>query len=133
MHNLNFDTEHGLYAMAYARRWHLVVKNLVDNAVKYSPDGGMIDVFLTKHDGKIELVVSDQGQGFSPDEAERIFERFYRMGNEDTRTSQGIGLGLYLVREIVQSMKGTVSARSQGKGKGSQFIVHIPPARGENA
>ncbi|MCB1060253.1 MAG: HAMP domain-containing histidine kinase [Calditrichaeota bacterium] len=133
MHNLNVDTEHGLYAMADARRWHLVVKNLVDNAVKYSPDGGMIDVFLTKHDGKIELVVSDQGQGFSPDEAERIFERFYRIGNEDTRTSQGIGLGLYLVREIVQSMKGTVSARSQGKGKGSQFIVHIPPARGENA
>jgi signal transduction histidine kinase len=132
-HRLNIDTEYGLFAMADPRRWQLIVKNLVDNAVKYSPEGGMIDVFLTNNDGKIELTVSDQGQGFAPDEAERIFERFYRIGNEDTRTAQGVGLGLYLVREMVQSMKGSVSARSQGVGKGSQFIVNLPLARSENA
>lgn len=113
-------------AMADPRRWQLVVKNLVDNAVKYSPDGGMIDVFLSHRDGKIELTVSDEGQGFNPDEASRIFDRFYRIGNEDTRKAQGVGLGLYLVREIVTSMSGTVAARSPGPGKGSQFIVTIP-------
>lgn len=125
-HRLNVDTEFGLMAMADPRRWQLVVKNLVDNAVKYSPDGGMIDVFLSHRDGKIELTVSDEGQGFNPDEASRIFDRFYRIGNEDTRKAQGVGLGLYLVREIVTSMSGTVAARSPGPGKGSQFIVTIP-------
>ncbi len=130
-HRLNVDTEFGLQALADPRRWQMVVKNLVDNAVKYSPDGGMIDIFLTSHNGKIELTVSDQGQGFNPDEAKRIFERFYRIGNEDTRTTQGVGLGLYLVREIVHSMKGTVAARSQGPGKGSQFIIHLPALKSE--
>ncbi len=125
-HRLNVDTEYGLMAMADPRRWQLVVKNLVDNAVKYSPSGGMIDVFLVRRDKKIELTVSDEGQGFEAGEAARIFERFYRIGDEDTRTTQGVGLGLYLVREIVHSMGGTVAARSQGQGKGSQFIVTIP-------
>ncbi len=130
-HRLNVDTEYGLMALADPRRWQLVVKNLVDNAVKYSPNGGMIDVFLVHQNGKIELTVSDEGQGFEADEGARIFERFYRIGNEDTRRAQGVGLGLYLVREIVHSMKGTVSARSQGLGKGSQFIVTIPALKSE--
>ena len=130
-HQLNVDTEYGLMALADPRRWQLVVKNLVDNAVKYSPNGGMIDVFLVNRNGKIELTVSDEGQGFTPDEGARIFERFYRIGNEDTRRTQGVGLGLYLVREIVHSMKGTVAARSQGLGKGSQFIVTIPALKSE--
>lgn len=130
-HRLNVDTEYGLMAMADPRRWQLVVKNLIDNAVKYSPNGGMIDVFLARRDNKIELAVSDTGQGFEPEEAARIFERFYRIGDEDTRTAQGVGLGLYLVREMVQSMGGTVAARSQGPGKGSQFIVSIPALAGD--
>ncbi|MCL4305374.1 HAMP domain-containing histidine kinase [bacterium] len=130
-HRLNVDTEYGLMAMADPRRWQLVVKNLVDNAVKYSPAGGMIDVYLARRDGKIELTVTDEGQGFEPDETKRIFERFYRIGNEDTRANQGVGLGLYLVKEIVQAMGGSVSAHSAGKGKGSQFVVTIPAAQDE--
>lgn len=125
-HHLNVDTEYGLHASADPRRWQLVVKNLVDNAVKYSPDGGMIDVYLAKRERWIELSVVDQGCGFDADEAPRLFERFYRSGNEDTRTTQGIGLGLYLVREIVHSMRGRVAARSDGPGKGSKFVVQIP-------
>ncbi|MCB9357744.1 MAG: HAMP domain-containing histidine kinase [Calditrichaeota bacterium] len=131
-HRLNVDTEYGLEAMADPRRWQLVVKNLVDNAVKYAPAGGMIDVYLAKRDGKIELTVSDEGQGFAPDEPARLFERFYRIGDEDTRASQGVGLGLYLVKEIVSAMRGTVSAASPGPGKGSTFTVTVPEARNEH-
>ncbi|MBK6765625.1 MAG: HAMP domain-containing histidine kinase [bacterium] len=125
---LNIDTEYGRHAHADPRRWQLVVKNLVDNAVKYSPDGGMIDVYLARRERWIELSVVDQGRGFAPDEASRLFERFYRSGNEDTRTTQGVGLGLYLVREIVHSMRGRVMARSEGVGRGSKFVVQIPLA-----
>lgn len=125
-HRLNIDTEYGLMAMADGRRWQLVVKNLIDNAAKYSPQGGLIDVYLARRDNDIELIVSDEGQGFTADEGARLFERFYRVGNEDTRTQQGIGLGLYLVRELAQAMGGNVAARSAGPGKGSQFIVRVP-------
>lgn len=129
-HRLNLDTEYGLIALADARKWQLVVKNLVDNAVKYSPNGGMIDVYLARRGGKIELSVVDEGTGFTDEEASRLFERFYRIGNEETRTTQGVGLGLYLVREIAHSMNGSVTARSEGIGKGSKFIVQIPLATG---
>lgn len=131
-HRLNVDTEYGLIGLADPRKWHLVVKNLVDNAVKYSPDGGMIDVYLARRGNRIELSVVDEGTGFSDEDASRLFERFYRIGNEETRTTQGVGLGLYLVREIAHSMKGTVTARSEGLGKGSKFVVQIPLAKGEN-
>ncbi|MBK6911257.1 MAG: HAMP domain-containing histidine kinase [bacterium] len=131
-HRLNLDVDYGLFALADPRRWQLIVKNLVDNAAKYSPQGGMIDVYLTRRDEILELIVTDEGQGFTADEGARLFERFYRVGNEDTRTQQGIGLGLYLVRELVQAMHGTVAARSAGLGKGSQFVVRVPAAKKES-
>lgn len=129
-HRLNVDTEYGLLAMADARRWQLVVKNLVDNAVKYSPQGGLIDVYLAKRNGLIELSVSDEGVGFSADDSSRLFERFFRAGQEETRSAPGVGLGLYLVREIVSSFKGSVHAHSEGFGKGSRFTVELPAASG---
>jgi signal transduction histidine kinase len=125
-YTLNVDVDMGLTARADGERWQLVVKNLIDNALKYSPRGGTIDLYLTKLDGTIRFTVSDAGQGFDVDQSELIFQRFYRIGSEETRATQGVGLGLYLVREIVESCGGHVRAESDGTGKGARFIVELP-------
>ncbi len=127
-YSITYDAEFGIQAHADAERWQLVVRNLLDNALKYSISGGAIDVYLTRQFGKARLTVTDQGQGFDPSQAERIFQRFYRVGDEETRETQGVGLGLYLVREIVESFDGTVKAESQGIGKGAKFTVEFPTA-----
>ncbi len=123
---LNVDLDYGLMAMADPQRWQLIVKNLLDNAHKYSPNGGAIDVFLSRVDGVARLTVSDQGIGFDPSEAERIFERFYRIGSEDTRKTHGTGLGLFLVREVSESFQGRAWATSSGPGQGATFTVEVP-------
>jgi signal transduction histidine kinase len=112
--------------MAHPQRWQILVRNLLENAFKYSPHGGALDILLTRQNGRAHLRVSDQGMGFSPIEARRIFDRFYRVGSEDTRQTRGAGLGLYLVREITLSFGGTVEAKSEGEGRGASFIVEIP-------
>jgi signal transduction histidine kinase len=113
------DTEH----------WRILVSNLVDNALKYSDDGQPISVTVKPQSNKALLVVEDQGAGFTPSERQRIFQRFYRIGDENTRTTQGSGLGLYLVREIAHSFRGYVSASSDGPGKGATFTVQLPLAK----
>jgi signal transduction histidine kinase len=123
---LNVDLDYGLVALADGDRWQLVVKNLVDNALKYSPQGGSIDVYLTSDKGTIRLAVTDTGTGFAAEERDRIFERFYRIGSEDTRQTKGTGLGLYLVREIADSFGGRAYAESPGIGQGSTFSVELP-------
>jgi signal transduction histidine kinase len=70
--------------------------------------------------------VKDEGVGFPPEESERIFERFYRIGSEDTRQTHGTGLGLFLVREISQSFGGRAYATSSGLGSGATFVVEVP-------
>lgn len=125
---LNADVDLGLTARADGERWQLVVKNLIDNALKYSPAGGTIDLYLTRIERTIRFTVSDSGQGFSSEQSELIFKRFYRIGSEETRATQGVGLGLYLVREIVESFNGSVRAESHGVGKGARFIVELPYA-----
>jgi PAS domain S-box-containing protein len=102
-----------------------VVTNLVANAAKYSPAGGRIEVELTPRDGELHLAVRDEGLGIAPDEQSLIFEKFYRADANMTRGVSGSGLGLYISRELVHLMGGTIAVRSE-LGKGSTFVVTLP-------
>jgi signal transduction histidine kinase len=97
-----------------------IVTNLLENAIKYTPDQGTITMSVLKHDDKIEIMVEDTGIGISEEELPRIFERFYR--SKRSRSSGGNGLGLSLAKAFVASLGGAISARST-LGKGSTFVV----------
>jgi signal transduction histidine kinase len=105
----------------------LVLNNLLDNAVKYSP-GAVKPVTVTlRADGDVvRLHVDDQGVGLGPTERERVFERFYRAGDEMTRTSAGVGLGLHLVRSTTEAMNGWVQVEDAPSGRGTRFTVVLP-------
>jgi signal transduction histidine kinase len=105
----------------------IVVSNLLENAVKYGGRNPQVGVRLALEDGRAVLEVSDRGEGIPADEAPFIFDRFYRAGDELSRTSQGTGLGLYLVRQIVHAHRGTVGIASTGP-EGTTFRVELPGA-----
>ncbi|MBV9893639.1 MAG: GAF domain-containing protein [Chloroflexi bacterium] len=101
--------------------------NLVQNAVKYSPDGGEVLVAGEVPSGSAVLVrVIDHGVGIAPGEEERIFERFHRTDNRLSRTTAGVGLGLYITRNIVEGHGGRIWAESAGPGRGSTFNLLLP-------
>jgi two-component system phosphate regulon sensor histidine kinase PhoR len=102
-----------------------VLINLIDNAVKYSPDGGRVEVGIEPRDGGIRITVQDEGIGISTGEQQRIFGKFYRVDPELARGVGGTGLGLYICRELVHRMEGRVSVDSR-EGKGSTFVVDLP-------
>ncbi len=104
-----------------------VIANLVENAVKYSPDGGTIVVQISAENGRGRVAVSDQGLGIPPGERERIFEKFYRLDPSLTRGIGGSGLGLYITRELVERMHGRLTVEST-PGEGSTFVVELPVA-----
>ncbi len=102
-----------------------VVDNLIGNALKFTPRGGMIAVSLRGADGQVMLEVADTGIGIDPEHRERIFERFYQVNGTTRRTHGGCGLGLALVKEIVERHGGRVGVESQ-LGQGSRFTVYLP-------
>jgi signal transduction histidine kinase len=102
-----------------------VLVNLVDNAVKYSVGGGTVLVRVTDGPESMRIDVVDQGLGIPSAEQEKIFEKFYRLDAEMTRGVGGSGLGLYISREIVQQIGGTLALESQ-VGKGSTFTITLP-------
>lgn len=108
-------------------RLEQVVRNLVSNAVKYSPAGGTITLALKVSPTHALLSVSDQGMGIAPEELPHVFEGFYRGGSADVRSVSGIGVGLFVVQEIVRHHDGTIQAQS-ALGKGSTFTVALPLA-----
>lgn len=101
--------------------------NIVDNAIKYSPAGGMVEVAAEVKKGLIELTVRDHGIGIPEAEQGRLFTEFFRGELAKNKTDNGTGLGLVLVKHIVESLGGSVSFTSE-VGKGSQFTLRIPPA-----
>jgi signal transduction histidine kinase len=108
-------------------RLERVFVNLLSNAIKFTPPHGRVDVSVSASGGRIEVVVEDDGPGFPPDHAERIFERFYQVDMEGTRRHGGAGIGLALARELVHLHGGTIRASSDGN-RGARFVVMIPSA-----
>jgi PAS domain S-box-containing protein len=104
-----------------------VLTNLLDNAVKYSPDGGAIRVTLEPGDRFLRFGVHDRGLGIPGSERNRIFEKFYRLDPNMTRGIGGTGLGLYICRELVRRVRGRIWVESEA-GEGSSFFVEIPLA-----
>lgn len=107
------------------------VSNLVDNAVKYSDDGGQVSVSVSPVEGNVEIQVSDKGIGIPMASIERIFERFYRVDRARSRGTGGTGLGLSIVRHVVTNHGGEVNVRSR-EGEGSTFILRFPSKMNAN-
>ena len=103
-----------------------VVWNLVSNAIKFTPMGGRVEVRLRAEHGQLCLIVHDNGVGFDPTVAAHLFERFRQGDSSPTRQYGGLGLGLGIVRHVVELHGGTVSASSAGNNTGSTFVVRLP-------
>ncbi|HMT09702.1 MAG TPA: HAMP domain-containing sensor histidine kinase [Pyrinomonadaceae bacterium] len=102
------------------------IANLIDNAMKYSPDGPKISIKLRKSGKTAEIYIKDNGIGIANAEQKRIFKRFYRVSNAAGQPIKGTGLGLWIVQSIVSKHGGEVSAESKGVGRGSTFIMRLP-------
>ena len=107
-------------------RLQQVVWNLVSNAIKFTPRGGVVNVRLSRAESQAEIMVSDTGKGISSDFLPFVFERFRQADSTSTRQHSGLGLGLAIVRHLVEMHGGTVSAVSEGEGRGATFILRLP-------
>jgi signal transduction histidine kinase len=114
-------------AIADPERVRQVLVNLLDNAVKFSPEGGRIEVAIGRSDGFVRFAVIDEGIGIPPQEQARIFEKFHRLDPNLTRGVGGTGLGLYICQELVRQMNGRIWVDSR-ENEGSTFVFELPRA-----
>ncbi|HEX5936361.1 MAG TPA: HAMP domain-containing sensor histidine kinase [Actinomycetota bacterium] len=110
-------------------RVHQVLFNLVDNAVRFTPDGGRVTISARRRNGSVEVAVADTGAGIAPEHLPRLFERFYRADAARTRGEGGTGIGLAIARSVVEAHGGRISAESE-PGRGSVFTFDLPSADG---
>ena len=122
---LAVNVPHDLVVNADRDRLRQALANLVDNAIKYTPSGGRVDVEAVQDGGSVSLSVSDTGAGIAEHEVPRIWDRLYR--GDQSRTTRGLGLGLSLVRASVEAQGGKVAVKSQ-PGRGSTFTITLPDA-----
>ncbi|MBM3400959.1 MAG: GHKL domain-containing protein [Bacteroidetes bacterium] len=99
-----------------------VISNLIENAVKYSPDCAEVQVSLRRSNGQIHFIVADSGIGIKDQEKSRIFDKFYRVGSEDTRKTKGTGLGLFVVKQVLDKHQATIKVKNN-QPSGSIFEV----------
>ncbi|CAN5362679.1 hypothetical protein BH23ACI1_BH23ACI1_25160 [soil metagenome] len=107
-------------------RLQQVVFNLLANAIKFTPSGGRASLIVRRDGGFAEVVVSDTGVGIAPDFLPQVFERFRQADTGSTRRHGGLGLGLAIVRQLVELHRGHIEADSDGVGRGARFIVRLP-------
>lgn len=104
---------------------HNIISNLVSNAVKYTPDGGTVQVFYRLSESEISFVIKDSGLGIPKSEQAQLFSKFFRASNAKATVSEGTGLGLYVVKQAVEKLGGAITLDS-AEGSGTTFIVTIP-------
>jgi signal transduction histidine kinase len=114
-------------------RLQQVVWNLLNNAVKFTPQGGRVSVTLQRTDGGVEIIVKDTGVGISQSFLPHVFDRFRQADASSTRRHYGLGIGLSIVKQLVELHGGTVTATSQGEGLGATFTVTLPLASAQEA
>jgi CheY-like chemotaxis protein len=107
-------------------RLYQVVSNLLSNALKFTPDNGRVEVETTSEDEQVKIRVSDSGQGIAPQFLPYLFTPFRQGDGSNTRSHGGLGLGLAIVRQLVELHGGTVAGESAGEGKGATFTVSLP-------
>jgi two-component system, OmpR family, sensor histidine kinase BaeS len=103
-----------------------VLANLLTNALRHTPNGGRVNVSARRHDTLIDISVADTGEGIAPEHIDRVFERFYRIDPARSRASGGTGIGLAIVRAIVEAHDGSVTATSPGTGSGTTVTLLLP-------
>jgi signal transduction histidine kinase len=126
---LDDDVEQGVWVRGEKAQLGNLVRNLLDNAVRYTPDGGTIRVSLRRTDADALLTVEDDGVGIPLEEQARVFERFYRVDRARSRDTGGTGLGLAIVKHIAELHGGSVGVESE-VGRGSRFTARIPAMSG---
>jgi signal transduction histidine kinase len=119
------DVPAPLWASADPLRMGQALDNLVSNAIKYSPGGGVVKVSARKADGWVRLQVADTGMGMNPEESAKIFTRFFRTSAAREAAIPGVGLGLSITRTIVERHGGTIACSSR-PGEGSTFTLTLP-------
>ena len=126
--DLTYDAAEGCTVLSSRDELHQVIYNLVDNAVKYTPAGGAVQVSLELEQGQVVLSVADNGSGIPEADLPRIFERFYRVDKARSRAAGGTGLGLSIVRDTLEKRGGSISAANR-PGGGAVFTVRWPQAK----
>ena len=116
----------GVYVLGDFRRLQQVVLNLLGNAVKFSDQGGSVEVRLDRSGETLEISIVDRGCGISPDLLSRVFDRFWQQDTTSRRSHVGLGLGLAIVKYLVEAHGGSVRAESSGEGQGATFTVRLP-------
>jgi signal transduction histidine kinase/CheY-like chemotaxis protein len=116
----------GATLLAEPRRLQQVVWNLLSNAVKFTPTGGRVSIVITHRASTCTIEVRDTGIGIEPDFLPHLFERFTQADTSSTREYQGVGLGLAIARQLVELHGGSISAHSDGPGRGATFVVTLP-------
>jgi CheY-like chemotaxis protein/two-component sensor histidine kinase len=125
-HQLDVDVPQDLLVLADAGRIAQIISNLLTNAAKYTPPGGRVVVRGRRVGGHIELSVADTGIGIAEPMLETIFQPFIQTRQSIARSQGGLGLGLAIVSNLVELHGGTVRAKSEGRGRGSEFVVTLP-------
>ncbi len=122
---IHSDVEEGIYYYTDQTGFTSIVMNLIENAIKYSRPDTQIDVALSQTEDTICLEVKDEGYGIPDSEKKRVFEKFYRIGSEDTRKTKGTGLGLFIVKRFVEIYKGKIDLTDNAIG-GTIFRLSFP-------
>lgn len=131
-HRLHVDVPEGVMWLGDSARFAQVIANLLTNAARYTPKGGSIDVHAVVVDGWVQVSVTDTGIGIPPELLPKVFDLFVQGHRNNDRAEGGMGIGLTLVRNLVEMHGGTVAAQSAGPGHGSRFTVRLPMVTEEN-